>query len=121
MAFRVGGDADFKIGDALQPVNKIGGISVTVLWRLEFIRALGRIASQCHHMTHAGVPIAPGGVIDFAAAVADAGQMRRRNEIGIAQDALHGIESALARAAAGAIGNGDEFGLERCQADNRTP
>ena len=63
----------FVAGDALQPVNKIGGISVTVLWRLEFIRALGRIASQCHHMTHAGVPIAPGGVIDFAAAVADAG------------------------------------------------
>ena len=121
MAFRIGGDADFKIGDALQPVNKVGGVCVTIFRRLEFIRALGRIAPQRHHVAHADIPVAPGRVIDFAAAVADAGQMRRRNKIGIAQDASDGIESAFARAAAGAISDGDEFGFERRQADNRAP
>src|SRR5579871_5622996 len=83
--------------------------------------AAGRIAAQRHDVAHACGAIIAHHLVDLLAARLDASEMRGGNERGLAEDALDGRVRALARRAAGAVGDGDEARRQRRQALDRIP
>ena len=75
----------------------------------------GGIAAQRHDVADADLVIAGDDLVDLAARGADAGQMRGRQQRGLAEDAGDGGMGALAGRSAGAIGHRDEIRRERRQ------
>ena len=112
MLLGIGGDRDLEIADRLRRGDEIGGRSIAVgsgfVGRVEAGR---RIAAQRDDVAHAGFVIVAKRLVDLAARGADAGQMRRGLHRRFAHDALDRRMGALARRAAGAIGDRDETGL----------
>jgi len=58
--------------------------------------AAGRIAAQRHDVADTDLMVAVDDLVDLAARGADAGQMRGRQQVGLAQDAADGRMGALA-------------------------
>ena len=122
MFLRIGRHRHFEIGEALDAGDQIGGIAVAAgMRRVRLAGAAKRIAAQRHDMAHAGLRIGADHRIDLGAGRGDASQVRRRRQHGLGEDALDGGVGALARRAAGAIGDGDEIRLERRQPADRLP
>ena len=117
MFFRIGRDRHLDVGEALDAGDEVGGVAVAAgMRRVALAEPAGGIAAQRHDVAHArGAVVADHGV-DFVAGGGDAGEMGRRRQRGLRQDALDGGMGALAGRAAGAIGDRDEVRLERAQA-----
>src|SRR5262249_61997797 len=77
--------------------------------------------AQRHDVAHAGATVVADHRVDLLAGRGDAGEMGRRDERGLRQDALDGRMRALARGAARAVGDRDEIRLERRKAGDRGP
>ena len=102
--------------------DEIGAVAIAAgMRRVALADAADRIAAQRHDVAHAGRAIVADHVVDLVAGRRHAGQMRRRRERGLGQDALDGRVRALARRAAGAVGDRDEVGRERRQPRDRFP
>ena len=122
MFFRVGRDRHFDVGNALDAGDEVGGVAVAAgMRRIALARPAGRIAAQRHDVAHAGLRIGGDHRINLRAGRGDAGEMRRRRQHGLGEDALDRRVGALARRAAGAIGHRDEIGLKRRQPRDRFP
>ncbi len=89
--------------------------------RILLADAARRIAAQRHDMAHAGGAIIADHLVHFLARGGDAGQMRRRRQRRLVQDALDGGMGALAGGAAGAIGHRDEIRAQRRKPRHRLP
>ena len=72
-------------------------------------------------MPDAGLPIVGDDLVDLGARGLDAGQVRGRPERRFAQHAQDGAVGAFARRAAGAIGDGDELGIQRLEPADGQP
>ena len=109
--FRIGGDRDLDVGIApLDAGDEFGRSLVAVGMRgIGGADAAGRIAAQRHDVADADLVIAADDVVDLAARGSDAGQMRRRDEVGLGEDAGDGGMGALPGRSAGAIGHRDEI------------
>jgi hypothetical protein len=83
--------------------------------------ASGRIAPQRHDAADAHVPIGGDHLVHFGARGANAGEMRRRGEHRLVEDALDGVVRPLPRRPSRTIGHRDEVGRERRHALDRTP
>ena len=70
---------------------------------------------------HAGLAVAAHDGVDLIARGGDASEMRGRHQLGLGENALHRRVRALARRAAGAIGDGDELRRQRLQPLDRFP
>ena len=117
MLLRIGRDRDLDVGDALDAGDEIGGIAVAAgMRRVALADAADRIAAQRHDVAHAGVAIAADHGVDLVARRGDAGEMRRRRQRGLGEDALDGRVRALAGRAAGAVGHRDEVRLAAARA-----
>ncbi len=104
---RIGGDRDLEIRDALEPGDQVGRVGVAL--RMRGVALAGRrVAPQRHDVAHAGVPVLPRDVVHLSAAGADAGEVRGRRQRRLRHDAADGRVGARLRAAAGAVGDGDE-------------
>ena len=79
------------------------------------------IAAQRDDVAHARLPVAARDVEDLAARRADAGQVRRRGQRGLAQDARHDVVRALAGRPVRAVGDRHEAWRERREALDRLP
>ena len=112
----IGGHGDFDVAvPLLDARNEVGGTLV----------AVGMGWNRCAPMPPAGSPrraddvadadlvIAVDDLVDLPARGADAGQMCGRQQRGFPEDAGDGRMGALAGRAAGAVGHGDEFRVER--------
>ena len=119
MAFRIGGDADLEIRDTPQAFDQFGGALVAI--RADIRLAGGQVATQRHDMPHAALPVAGRNLIDLGTTGADAGEVRGRHERGFAHQADHGCVRSLPRAAACAVGDRDESGMERLQPADTGP
>ena len=104
MGLRVAGNADLEIGDPLDARHQLGGIREAV--GVRHVQAPRRwIAAQRHDVPHACRPIAPQQVLDLAAALADAGQVRGRPQMRLGEDARDGLEGLVLGAATRAVGD----------------
>ena len=123
MLLRIGRHRDFEIAvDALDAGDQIGGVAIAArMRRVLRARAADRIAAQRHDVAHAGVVIIAHDGVDVGAGRGDASQMRGRRQRRFRQDALDRRVRALARRAAGAVGDRDEIRRERRQALDRLP
>ena len=117
MLLRIGRDRDLDIGiTLLDAVDQVGRALIAVGMRLVGgADAGGGIAAQRDDMADADIVIARHHVVDLALGRTDAGQMRRRRQPGLFQDAGNGRMGALAGRSPGAIGHRDEIGRERRQ------
>ena len=84
-------------------------------------RAARGIAAQRHDVADAVVPIVARNRVDLLLRRGDAGEMRGGLQVGLAHDAGDGGVRALARRAAGAVGDGDELRAQRRQPLDRRP
>ena len=73
--FRVGGDADFEVGDLLQPRHQVGRIGVAAGVGPVAILTFGRVATQRHDVLDTSLPIGACDVVYFFPCRPDAGQM----------------------------------------------
>jgi hypothetical protein len=122
MLFRIGGDRHFDVGDALDAGDEVGGVAIAAgMRRVALAEAAGRIAAQRHDVAHARLRIGGDHRIDLGARGRDAGQVRRRRQQGLGENALDGGVRAFAGRAAGAISDGDEIRLQRRQPPDRVP
>ena len=122
MLLRVGRDRHFDVGDALDAGNQIGAVGIAAGVRRVFLAdAADRIAAQRHDVAHAGLVISADDVIDLATRRAHAGQMRGRRQRGLGEDTLHRRVGALARRAAGAVGDRHEVRPQRREPLDRLP
>ena len=89
MLFRIGGDRYFDVGDALDAGDEVGGIAVAAgMRRIALADAAQRIAAQRHDMAHARARIGRDHRVDLAAGRGDAGEVRRRRQHGLGENAL---------------------------------
>jgi hypothetical protein len=72
-------------------------------------------------VAHAHLVVLGGDFVDFLLGGVDAGQVGRRRQVGLLEDAAHRGVGALARGAARAVGYGDEARLDRRQFLNGVP
>ena len=122
MLFRIGRHRYFEVGEPLDAGDQIGGVAVAAGMRRVLLAGAGqRIAAQRHDVAHAGLGISADHGVDLGAGRGDASEMRRRRQHGLGEDAFHRRVGALARRAAGAIGDGNEIRLERRQPADRLP
>ena len=123
MLLRIGRHRHFEIAmRALDAGDQIGGIAVAArMRRILRARPAGRIAAQRHDVAHAGVVIIAHDGIDVLARRCDAGQMRGRRQRRLRENALDRRVRALARRAAGAVGDRDEIRRQRRQPLDRLP
>src|SRR5687768_7321802 len=80
-----------------------------------------RIAAQCKYMAHSRVPVIGHNGIHLLLGGADAGQMSRRPERGVAAYSAHRIQRALAGGAARTIGYRDEMRSDRLELGDGAP
>ncbi len=85
---------------------------------MEHAVAAGRIAAQRQDIFDADTARLRDDLADLLAGMIDAGQVEHGGEVVLALDAVHDHESLVARAAAGAVGDGTEIGLEPKQRGN---
>ena len=120
MDLGIGGDRDLEIGDALQPGHQVGGIGVAVRMR-HVVAAARHVAAQRHDVAHPGLPVGAGDGVDLVAAGAHAGQVRRRGQRGLLQDAGDDGMGARLGGAAGTVGDRDETRRQRLQPADAGP
>jgi hypothetical protein len=122
MFLRIGGDRHLHVGEALDAGDQIGAVAIaTGMRRVALADAADGIPAQRHDVAHASRAIVADHRVDLLAGRGDAGQMRRRGERGLRQNALDGRMRAFARGAARAIGDRNEIRLERRKARDRLP
>src|SRR4029077_20990335 len=83
--------------------------------------AAGGVAAQRHDMADTDVPIIADHGVDLFARCVNAGEMSRRLQLGLLQDAGDRGVGALARRAAGAVGDGNIARPQRLEPADRTP
>src|SRR6516162_2659490 len=115
MGLGKGGDADLEIGDALQAGNQIRRTANAAGIGLIAVGAGRRIAAERHDMADALAPVIGGQRLDLLPRRADAGEMGRRGHPCLAAHPEYGVPGRGPGRAAGAVGAGDEAGLERLQ------
>ena len=122
MFLRIGRHRHLDVGQPLDAAHEIGAVLIaTRMRRVSLADAADRVAAQRHDVAHAGRVIAADHVVDLVARRADAGEMRGRRQFGFGEDTLHRRVGALARRAAGAIGDRDEVRPQRREALDRFP
>src|SRR5262249_11982303 len=120
--FRIGGDRHLDVGEALDAGDQVGSVAIAAgMGRVAIAGAADGIPAQRHDVAHAGATVVADHRVDLLAGRGDAGEMSRRGERSLRQDALDGRVRALARGAARAVGDRDEIRLERRKAGDRVP
>ena len=98
MLFRIGGNRNLDIGDALDPGDEIGGIAIAARMRcVAFSNTAKRIAAQCDDMAYARPRVRLDHCVDLGAGGGDASQMGRRRQHCLSENALDRCVGALAR------------------------
>src|SRR5690242_12217227 len=122
MLLGIARDADLEVADLLQAGDQCGGIGVAAGMRAVLAaHAARRIATQRHDVADAGVPVGAGDIVDLALGGGDAGEMGGGLDAGLLLEPHHRLVRALAGRAAGAVGHGEESGLERRETLDRLP
>ena len=113
MLLRIGRDGNLEIADALDAGDQIGGILIAARMRsVTRAGAAGGIAAQRHNVAHAGVAVVAHDGVDLFARRRHAGEMGGRRQRRLRQYALDRRMRALARSAAGAVGDRDEIAAQ---------
>ena len=116
VGLRVAGAADAEVVRLRDQRGQLGPVRETAGDGLELGLPLGRVAPQGEHVLDAGVAHLAEHVVKLLARVAHAGEMRHRLDAELVLDALHDVDRERARAAARAIGDGDEGRARGCAA-----
>ncbi len=122
MILGIAGDGDVEGRNGPDAFDEIGGVDIAARGgHVALADPSRRIAAQRHDVANAEVPIVADHLVDLAPRRGNAGQVRGRLELGLAQDARHGRVGALARRAARPIGDRDVAWIERLQPPYRAP
>jgi hypothetical protein len=121
MFLGIGRDGDLEIAYGLEARDEIGRVREAVGARFVRHRARGRVAAQRDDVADALVPILARDVEHFAAARADAGEVRHAIEARLFLHARDDVVSALAGAAIGAVGHGHEGRAQRLEIPDGFP
>src|SRR5439155_9009691 len=113
MPFRIRGRADAEVELAAHEADELGRVREPALRLREVVLAFGRIAAQGHQVLDAigAQPVTDPG--DLIGVVADAGEVRRDLDPQAMLQLGDELDRPLARAAARAVGHGDEIGAQR--------
>ncbi len=117
----IGGDADAPAALAAQRLDQFQRRGEAVRVRDEAPLALGRVAAQRHDARAAEAAIGARDLERLLPRGADAGQVPRNIEPGAFADRLDGGQRALARGAAGPVGDRDVGRAQRREALDRGP
>src|SRR3954452_3754997 len=121
MNFRIRRNRDVEIGNTLQTGYQVRCIGEAIgPWNV-LSGPLRRITPKRYQVANSLIPILTRDIEDFAAARADAGQMRCADERRFALHTCHNIVSTLASRAVCSVGYGNKARRERCEPLNRLP
>jgi len=118
----IGCHRDFEVGDGADSADQIGGVLVAL--RMGFkthANASRRIAPERQYVADARVPIFSHHGVHFILGRAHTGEMGHGLELCLVANALHRAQGAVARGAAGAIGDGNEIRIDRFKALQGAP
>ncbi|KAG7666547.1 hypothetical protein KSW81_002826 [Nannochloris sp. 'desiccata'] len=115
MALGIGRDRNLERVQGLEARDQIGGAGIAFGVRREGGTRRARITSQRDDMADAHAPEAFGGGVGLGLACAHAGEVRGHRHIALAHHAGNRGKAALARGAAGAVGDADEARSEAGQ------
>ena len=98
--------------------DELGGVLEGVVLTDVVLDAAGRVAAEREDVADAGGGVLGEDFVDLGLVVADAGKVRDGVELGFVFDADDEVVGQLPGGAAGAVGDGNEGGLESLQMRN---
>ena len=114
VSLRVSGNADLEIGDPFQPGNQIRGVGIASRVRHVPNRSVGRIAAQSNDVPDTSAPVRLSDHVDLASSGANAGQMRRRLQVGFLANTQNGRMSPFSRRSRGPVCNRNVCRIQDC-------